>query len=948
MLETRTDGAIHYSIQSPPVQTLSNQLETNYQAEYKKHCEVTGTVYNETMSKKHFEGNFRDELCLGNGTVFLIGKQLVLTAAHCICDPSTGIVSRIKLAGLLVIFGFQMQSSDQLQDTFEQRDVYHIDAVWNYMFKKNVADWAIVKLDREVEGRDLLTFADSSTIRFQTQLYMLGHPLGLPLKLTMGAEVKERIKTKKTHEIKEEEAPLFEADLDAFAGNSGSPVFELERGTIIAMLFAGNPAQFKSDNNGIYIEQVSKQMINSNGYEKCLNIASIDFLKTVLSSSFKMGHTHFSGRMLHLTKLKNHLIFPSAFTRVYILYGPGGVGKSELAITFANNSIKDFSFIWSISCGTDEEKWIGYHGLAKRLHVYLADKETLHSLINKVHRKLEQNESKPWLLLFDNLQKSPDPMTDPTLPNKGGVILITSYKSPKIHTLPEDEILATEVLPLEHAEALEFLEKVTEKPLDDCKKLLNHIGCYPLMLGQVAGYIKYTKIEVEDYLAGLEKYQTLLVNQGNASKTSGMTLEAAFSMTLQQLSLSAKKWLFLCSQLNAAHIPVSYLKAWLDSEDILEEQSVIIAALEEHALLRYNVQEEAFSLHLEFQKILKSLAARDLRDEVAHLLVNVKDDWDFENTSSWEETRKKAAIWASHAEPIVKAPGRMPLDGLEKAYLLVGLSKWEYYNGRAENALVYDNEALEIRKAILGKNHPDVAASLCKIGNYYALQGDYKEALKLHSEALKIRRAFLAENHPDIAKSLTGMAYSYKSLGNSEKAMKLFDEALEINRIAFGDNHPQVAKCLSNIGECYRSQENYTAALKLHEEALKIFRTTLGENHVDIGVSLSSFNLCYYFLENYNEAIRVSYEALEIFRIACGENHFNVAMALDNIGYSYWAQKKYIEASKMFSEALKVYKVIYGENHSYIAEKLKNIKLCQARRPNPLQDQPKNRQCIVS
>ena len=113
----------------------------------------------------------------------------------------------------------------------------------------------------------------------------------------------------------------------------------------------------------------SKQMINKYGYEKCLKIASIGFLKTVLSSSFKMGHTHFAGRISHLAKLKGHLATPSSSTKVHILYGPGGVGKSELAITFANNSIEDFSFIWSISCGTDEEQWVGYLGLATRLQI---------------------------------------------------------------------------------------------------------------------------------------------------------------------------------------------------------------------------------------------------------------------------------------------------------------------------------------------------------------------------------------------------------------------------------------------------------------------------------------------------------------------------------------------------------------------------------------------------
>jgi tetratricopeptide (TPR) repeat protein len=918
LLETRSNGSVQYSIQSPPVLTLACQVEASYHAQY-----------DET---KLFKGNFADELCLGDGTAFLIGKQLILTAAHCICDPLTGIISRVKLASLLVVFGFQTQSSGQVQGTFEQRDVFHIDAVWNYVFKKNVADWAIVKLDREVEGRDPLIFADSPMIHLQMQLYMLGHPLGLPLKLTMGAEVKERTKPKRTDEIKEgDEAPLFDADLDAFAGNSGSPIFELERGTIIAMLFAGNNAKFKSNEKTIYVDQVSKQMISTYGYEKCLKISSIDFLKTVLSSSFKMGHTHFAGRMSHLAKLKAHLASHSSSTKVHILYGPGGIGKSELAITFANQSIEDFSFIWSISCGTDEEKWVGYQGLAKRLQIHLDEKETLHSLIQKVHRKLEQNESKPWLLLFDNLQKSPDLLTNPPLPSKGGSILITSYKSPKIHSLPEEMILATEVLPLEFGEALEFLEKVTEKPLDSCKKLLTQIGCYPLVLGQVVSYIKHAKIEVEEYIAGLEKHQALLATQGNQSRASRGTLEAAFSMTLQQLFPSAKKWLFLCSQLNGALIPVSYLKAWLDSEDIPEEQSAIIASLEEHALLRYNVQEEVFSLHLEFQRILRSVAARDIGAEVAHLLVSMKDEWNFSLTSDWRETMKKATIWATHAESVVKV---VLLDVLEKAILLDGLGSWESKNACYGKALAYYSEALQIKRAVLGENHSDVAKSLHGIGLCYDFQGNYNMALKVYDEELKIRKTALGENHPDVASSLNNIGACYDSQGNYNEAQRLYGEALEIYRAALGENHPNVAISLANIGNCYFKQGNYSEALKVNVEALKIKMATFGENHPSVALSITSIGRCYFSQGNYNEALKFYDKGLKIRRDTLGENHPDVASSLTGIGSCYLYEGNYNEALKVYGEALNIQRTALGENHPDVALSLSGIGSCNLFKKN--------------
>ena len=217
LVEVSQSGSTYYQTSSR-IPTLARKLETAYaeeararQAEQKRPPQEEETVFS-------YRGPFGDEPSLGYGTAFLVGKQLILTPAHCICDSFSGVVSRVKLAGFRVIFGFQMQPSGDIKTKFDSRDVYRIDAVWQYRYTRN-ADWAVVKLDREVEGRDPLSLATSQMVSLNTALYMLGHPSGLPLKLTMSGHVQN---TSSPH--------FFEADLDAFAGNSGSPVFASDDG----------------------------------------------------------------------------------------------------------------------------------------------------------------------------------------------------------------------------------------------------------------------------------------------------------------------------------------------------------------------------------------------------------------------------------------------------------------------------------------------------------------------------------------------------------------------------------------------------------------------------------------------------------------------------------------------------------------------------------------------
>lgn len=57
---------------------------------------------------------------------------------------------------------------------------------------------------------------------------------------------------------------------------------------------------------------------------------------------------------------------------------------------------------------------------------------------------------------------------------------------------------------------------------------------------------------------------------------------------------------------------------------------------------------------------------------------------------------------------------------------------------------------------------------------------DYAKAEPLYRQALEIRKKVLGENHPDTAGSLHNLAFLYESLGSYAKAGPLCREALQI------------------------------------------------------------------------------------------------------------------------------------------------------------------------
>lgn len=127
-IETPNQSSTQYHI-SPHALTLARKLKTVGEKSIKAHCVGQKRPLVQEEIQVNYEGPFKDELSLGDGTAFLVGKQLIFTAAHCICNYDSGIIDNTKLVSLRVLFGFQTDSSGEVQTTFESKDIYRIDTI---------------------------------------------------------------------------------------------------------------------------------------------------------------------------------------------------------------------------------------------------------------------------------------------------------------------------------------------------------------------------------------------------------------------------------------------------------------------------------------------------------------------------------------------------------------------------------------------------------------------------------------------------------------------------------------------------------------------------------------------------------------------------------------------------------------------------------------------------
>jgi V8-like Glu-specific endopeptidase len=161
---------------------------------------------------------------------FLVKDDVIATAGHCVNEEN--------VTDLRILFGYKMVDSVTPVTRFSNENIYRGVKVIRRVHNPggNGPDWALVKLDRKVVGQ---TAARLSTgeISCDQAIYVIGHPLGLPMKYAEGVFVGDVYETS------------FMANLNIYSGNSGAPVFDLHTHEVIGMVVKGEKRDFRWTGN---------------------------------------------------------------------------------------------------------------------------------------------------------------------------------------------------------------------------------------------------------------------------------------------------------------------------------------------------------------------------------------------------------------------------------------------------------------------------------------------------------------------------------------------------------------------------------------------------------------------------------------------------------------------------------------------------------------------------
>ena len=644
----------------------------------------------------------------------------------------------------------------------------------------------------------------------------------------------------------------------------------------------------------------------------------------------------FTGRDTELEALRQGLQQRGtmAVTQTVAVHGLGGVGKTQLAVQYAWNHLREFDAVLWARADSSEALEADLAALAFVLRLPEAKQRE-----QAVQSKAALNwlaEHERWLLIIDNAdtEATARAVGQLLLPSLPGAVLITSRLSRwpiNVSQLPLDLFSAEQA-------ARYLLARVSEQRHEagneeQARKLAEELGYLPLALEQAGSFIVELKWTFERYQAAFREARPELLNyQAEGGTRYPASVAKTWSVGLEQLGLLARILLRMAAWFAPDGIPRGIFSA--DNKllsEVLNGQTTVLTEVaiekalgELDRLSLVHLTSKTVSLHRLLQAVEQdTLSGADCKrwlDRAARLF-NAFTPGSPDDARTWD-------VWlplVPHAEALLENAKRHVVDTPPIALVANQFGLLLLARGAYSQAAPAFSRSLAISEKELGPEHPHVATYLNNLGEIHRIQGEYGKAEPLYHRALTIREKALGPEHPDVAQSLSNLALLYQHRGLFGTAGPLFHRALMIREKALGPDHPNVALSLSNLAGLYYNQGQYAKAQPLFHRALEIREKALGPDHPDVAQSLNNLTKLYDDRGQYAKAEPLLKRALAIREKALGPDHPNVAQSLNNLAGLYYKQRQYANAEPLYHRALEIREKALGPDHPDVATSLNNL-----------------------
>ncbi|USP76210.1 kinesin light chain 3 [Curvularia clavata] len=698
----------------------------------------------------------------------------------------------------------------------------------------------------------------------------------------------------------------------------------------------------------------------------------------------------FVGRELQLAeleaKLEAKLFNDEQTTTTLAIVGPGGVGKSQLALEAAyrtKQSRRSCSVFW-IDASDIDSLYRSYAIVAQKLSIPgFEDDQADTKQVAK--RCVADINTRQCLLIYDNVEgttlrpsgssttRAAD-LTDFLPDSKLCSVIFTTTKRDTAKTLAPQNVIALHELTPDTA--LRMLQTRLTTPLSNAEQqeamhLLRELSYLPLAVVQAAACINASSITVQQYQVQLDKHKEAALEYSNSSSKSELqeaNLRKTIAVTLS-ISISQVR------HINAVAVDYLFITACVDRKDVsldlLEAASPraredAVKVLDKYALVTRRPAECALDVHrLVHQTLRNRLQAQGqfvqwTRRTITQLLQVFPND-EHSNRSKWRRLLPHAQHALSHSladsndEKILnlaskcartlfsdgryKEAEELNVQVMQTRKRVLGeehpntltsmgnLASTYWRQGRWKEAGELFVQVMQMRKRVLGEEHPDTLTSISDFASIYRKQGRWEEAEELEMQVIQTRKRVLGDEHPDTLSSMGSQASTYWKQGRWKEAEELFMQVMQKRKRVLGEEHPDTLTSMSNLASTYRKQERWEEAEKLFMQAVQTRKRVLGEEHPDMLSSIGNLASIYRKQGRWKEAEELFVQAIRTKKRVLGDEHPDTLSSIGNLALTYWKQGRWKEAEELFIQAMRTTKRVLGGEHSNTLSSIDNLAL---------------------
>ncbi|EUC54179.1 calcium-independent phospholipase A2-gamma, putative, partial [Rhizoctonia solani AG-3 Rhs1AP] len=578
---------------------------------------------------------------------------------------------------------------------------------------------------------------------------------------------------------------------------------------------------------------------------------------------------------------------------VCVVYGLGGVGKTQLVLKVVERTWKNWDHIIYVDASSTEviENALGEFGTAKKIGE--GHKDVISWL---------ESCGEHWLVIFDNadtLSTNVQQYIPRSARGQGGSVIITT-RLPDLASLADGPGFVCHLSSMSQADATALLVKIASLggpcPSDDdikaAETLVQDFGCLALAIVHAGAYIAHSpRMTITKYRHLFLSQRRRMLDQYNELPATAKldkhedTVYTTWRMCYDQLKPESRELLWLIAYLHYDDISADiferaaqemhlrtyplpltdlesqayshvqrYLSTFLDSNGSWDSVPFTraMADLTSYSLIEFDRMNLTYRMHVLVHDWAKTVVSQttELAIEYTATLLSLSIDLKEDD----ESLAFKRRLGPHVTSVLIHGPqiGANHKHYFKEVYRHTG--QWI----QLEKIM---QQLLQVFQKELGDDGL-TPETMKDFANTFLQLGRWDDALHLQIQCVSTHKRVLGEYHPDTLVSMSNLASTYLHVGRYDEAEQLQAQVLSARKRVLGEDHPNTLVAMNNLALIYLRLGRYDEAEQLQAQVLSARKRVLGEDHPYTLVSMSDLASTYSHLGRYHEAEQLQVQVL--------------------------------------------------------------------------------------